>query len=958
MKKIYKTTVRRLVLRSFSVGGSISTVKFLLWRRRITNIALIFTLIGVVLCQNIAHASSLRVPLDRRRLSELQNSVRPASLFGDTPIEAYDFPEDFGEIKGLNPIALWLKASEKAGFKDRVIVGVKGSMVQSGLEGSVYPFWPVVSDIDLSFYIDIEGEEDLRNAYEKIDEEFKKILTGERIPWDMVRINVWADEVKDCIQIGTGDAKIHFETEAFSYSDLLRSSYAPFRGPLYKYYGDHELVKKTETILRVFLSQEDLLKRLDQIYDKWLDGLVSFEIQKFLVGKNNVKVLKVLAWLAELRGMAPLKKELLEKALKYKQQIEAAPNDAPKQSQIRESMIGDVIKCVYLLVPKDSKGGEVFYRELSNKPYSRYGIDAKKAKVAWKRVISDIEAHYKTFLEQNFSAALIRPTPGALQDELMYNTPWEVARNLGYQVTPLFVSTEHASTHTIVLNGIGEGAMDLEKTIVINFDRHEDMVDDESAFPMSNNWLNLLLGTGTISARFWFNGHTHRLEDFKQSGLLKGKDIVISIDMDYFENFSEETTGWAMGQLVSFIREHDENIRAISIALSPDDCYRVNPEELAEKLCKRLDTTFSSNIMELSKIPYLKQQGVCLKASIGINNYLRALRPELVRACKGSKETGIFAQAMEAFGADQGLSKKIDGMMDRHEYVEGETERDLLVYNIIGPELYRRLKEILNRKFSSNASIEYDTETISTLYFIFRDYFDSHPDVHPLDVNLTEDALVGIIRDIFYPFFRRSGFRVLDFFSGTSGLPVQLSEKELEKLGYKGDKLYTYGLDNGRGLKSDLAKHDSGIIRWDVAALLRGDSPIPASCVDVVTMFKPEHHFFEDGIRERQYPKVANIMPSVKAAKKVLKPGGWVYIVPEAADLSYKNDHNLYEEALDKQGFTEIETTSNPDVRLYEDWQVRVFSKEQGEWLIKARKPLNINTAAEKLMIRHRSSEL
>ena len=75
MRNLYKTTVRRPVLRSFSIGGSLSTLKILLWRRRIANIALIFTLIGVFLSSDLLYArGALRLPLCFQN-KELRNRV-------------------------------------------------------------------------------------------------------------------------------------------------------------------------------------------------------------------------------------------------------------------------------------------------------------------------------------------------------------------------------------------------------------------------------------------------------------------------------------------------------------------------------------------------------------------------------------------------------------------------------------------------------------------------------------------------------------------------------------------------------------------------------------------------------------------------------------------------------------------------------------------------------------------
>ncbi|MFA4991016.1 MAG: hypothetical protein WC569_00345 [Candidatus Omnitrophota bacterium] len=562
------------------------------------------------------------------RLSQARDAFRPAALFKGEPVETYDFPADF-IIKGrLNPITLWFKAICRAGLEDKVVIGVKGSLVQSGIEKSASPFWPVVNDIDLSFYIDAKDQDERYSYYNRVKEEFKKMLTAERMPWDIVRVNIWADEVKDCIQIGSGDDKIHFETEDLSWDDLFKTSYGSFQGPLYKYYGSERIMRKTSRLLRGAFSQDDLLKRLSKTYDIWLGNLLSLKTQKFLLGKNDTKPLKILAWLAEMRNLGGLKKEILEKVLCYEDRMAAVKNDARGQSDIRGSMIEDMVRYAYILVPADSAGGKTFYEDLSQPVYRKFfKIDAAESIVSRDEIDRDIRKHYQAFVRQAGFNPEVRGAGGGLPpvsekilaDELNGNNPWKVARDLKHPVIPLFISTEHASTYAVIMNGIEEGFLKPENTVVINFDRHEDMANAAGRFPMSNNWLRILLEKGKVSDKVWFDGDKHRIEDFNKGGLLKNKDIVISIDMDYFENIGKDKFEEAVGQLERFVIAHGKNIKVISIALSPDYCPTIKPETAAKILCKRLNVIFSSNRQYLSMIPYLTECGVCLRRTSKIH---------------------------------------------------------------------------------------------------------------------------------------------------------------------------------------------------------------------------------------------------------------------------------------------------------------------------------------------------
>jgi len=259
--------------------------------------------------------------------------------------------------------------------------------------------------------------------------------------------------------------------------------------------------------------------------------------------------------------------------------------------------------------------------------------------------------------------------------------------------------------------------------------------------------------------------------------------------------------------------------------------------------------------------------------------------------------------------------------------VSNEAKR--LIPKITPFQLYKKLKNVI----AARTSVSLDSEVASFLYLRYKDYFDSRTDLNPMNAELTEEALLLIVRDLFNPFFGREGFRICDFFSGTGGLPVSLSEKELEKVGYKkGGILYTYGIDKHRPWPAVSAKDSKGTIRMDVMDLLGSGTTIPASCVDFVTVFKPEHL-----PKEKVIAAVDDVVPIVKAAEKILKPGGWIYVTP-APHLNHKNDHYLFEKALKDYGFVNIEVVSHPGIGLYEDAFRFHHDTTKPNYLVKAQK--------------------
>jgi len=287
-----------------------------------------------------------------------------------------------------------------------------------------------------------------------------------------------------------------------------------------------------------------------------------------------------------------------------------------------------------------------------------------------------------------------------------------------------------------------------------------------------------------------------------------------------------------------------------------------------------------------------------------------------------------FSVTSTAYGVDLSEKRHLRKPLLFNDSVSNETKG--LALKITPLQLYKKLKNVIAAKTLVSP------EVVGLLYSRYKDYFDSHPDLNPMNTELKEEALLRIVRDLFNPFFKRRGFRIFDFFSGIGGSPVLLSENELEKVGYKGGGLYTYGIDNQIPWAAVSAKDSEGIIRMDVMDLLNPSATIPVSCVDVVTVFKPEHL-----PKEKIIATVDDVAPIVKAARKILKPGGWIYITP-APHLNHKNDHYLLEKALKDDGFVNIEAVSHPGMGLYKDAFKFYHDITKPNYLVKAQKPFSL----------------
>lgn len=138
----------------------------------------------------------------------------------------------------------------------------------------------------------------------------------------------------------------------------------------------------------------------------------------------------------------------------------------------------------------------------------------------------------------------------------------------------------------------------------------------------------------------------------------------------------------------------------------------------------------------------------------------------------------------------------------------------------------------------------------------------------------------------------------------------------------------------------------------DILSLSDTKTTIPASCVDLVTVFKPEHV-----PREEIGATVINVAPIVKASKKILRPGGWIYIAP-APHLDHKNDHYLFKKALQSYGFVNIEVVSHPGISFYADEFRFIYDDTKPNFLVRAQKPYGALTLKDKIPKRNGSRNL
>ena len=215
-----------------------------------------------------------------------------------------------------------------------------------------------------------------------------------------------------------------------------------------------------------------------------------------------------------------------------------------------------------------------------------------------------------------------------VEDFLKRKTPWQVARESGGRLKPLFISREHTQTYYAVDFSIQERFLDPEKTVVINFDAHRDIFDDGQDVPFFNTWERVLIkhkkAARCIDVPVEYT--LKRLvsgswiEDrFEPPLNLEGKDIVISIDMDYFDWYKcYRTVEEGIDELLKFMRLHRNDIKLITIAYSPGWCHYISPEKIAPILLDRIKAILISSEeipypvnFDIVKFAYILHQGVC-----------------------------------------------------------------------------------------------------------------------------------------------------------------------------------------------------------------------------------------------------------------------------------------------------------------------------------------------------------
>lgn len=196
-----------------------------------------------------------------------------------------------------------------------------------------------------------------------------------------------------------------------------------------------------------------------------------------------------------------------------------------------------------------------------------------------------------------------------IRDKLKRGNIWDLAKEFQDTSMPLFVSEEHVATYGVINDAITNGILTTGSAFVINFDKHKD-IKGGARYPDSTNWLGVLLDRGIISGSQWVDAKGSKLEDFAKNEFLKYNSIVVSIDIDYFENIPSEDIDAAMDSIIAFIKRHQSSIKVVTIAKSPLYCRNVNPDILTEKLCQKLNTYLGGHTA--TSIPYVLDCGLCV----------------------------------------------------------------------------------------------------------------------------------------------------------------------------------------------------------------------------------------------------------------------------------------------------------------------------------------------------------
>jgi len=233
--------------------------------------------------------------------------------------------------------------------------------------------------------------------------------------------------------------------------------------------------------------------------------------------------------------------------------------------------------------------------------------------------------------------------------------------------------------------------------------------------------------------------------------------------------------------------------------------------------------------------------------------------------------------------------------------------------------LYDRLCRIFDRKAYDDQAIMEDINTIMLFYYYCaqqKGFSAFNKKANLLQEYITREGLVKLIRialDPLFEFDTKDYFVVFDLFAGKrSNQITNLPYEELNKLGaFAKPKMLTVGVDKDVSWE-DVEVYDLNVAVKRPKFLVRGDVHhfIGNSQADLVTMSHPEH-FLEIGTEYTEampFLEMINIdyvEPNIMAAKKMLKPGGWIYIQPHPRG-EYAKDDKLYIEALHEKGFMDI----------------------------------------------------
>jgi len=366
-------------------------------------------------------ASALRPPAQTNT-----NDRALVALPSSVPMETYDFPQDYGSLAGQNPIELWFEALRRLGLQDRTVIQVSGSLSQLGVDETGRPLWPAVRDIDISLYVQGDIPSDL---YRQAERQIQDICTERGVHWEYKRVYAPLREgFVDALCIGDGERYFFFDMYPgiASYGRLFeRDQFKPaqpayFMAPFHHYYADPLLAQETFAHLQEKFYREDVYDALCETYDEFISTWLNLSIQEVYGQYNDAKILKVLAYLAELRGREDLKRQLTQRFIAFARAFMLNEDNEEIEGNLRANLLREAGRYAQELIPADSFGGRIFYASLARIAPALGGtFDPAAARATWSQVQNDIAARHLPMLTQAgfasyFDYATI--TPGAPAD--------------------------------------------------------------------------------------------------------------------------------------------------------------------------------------------------------------------------------------------------------------------------------------------------------------------------------------------------------------------------------------------------------------------------------------------------------------------------------------------------------------------------------------------------------------